>query len=232
MTEIQKPDSDSLDGLPITGLPKSMKPSIPRLGSYNEYLIKNDPEFAKQLESDFLNTNLYEIKKTDLKKDAAKNYLESDYRLRKYKEISEDDIEFSSYLKSLYGSGKTFFEANQDVVQNKTFNPNTDYTAEVVIITEDNYFKSDFISQTETMFELLGGICTIEYFKVNGSIGKITGTLSSKYVPDSQSDTRANAFGGLPGSRMLVWDVINTRWVSFYMSNLVRFVRDETSGIE
>jgi hypothetical protein len=232
MTEIEKPNSDRLDGLPIIGLPKPMKAQLPRVGSYNEFLLKDNKQFAETLESDFLNTNLYEIKKSDLIQKQEKSYLGSEYRLKKYKEISEKDIEFNEYLKSLYGSDKNFFEANENMVLNKTYNPTTDYNSEVVIITEDNYFKSNFISQTETIFELLSGMCTIEYFKVNGTIGKITGTLSNNYVPDSQGKTRSDAFGGIGRGRVLVWDIINTRWVSFYMTNLVRFVRDETSELQ
>lgn len=227
MPTLPEPDNDKLKELP-----NSFKPSIIKTGSENSFLNQNNPNFAKRLETDFLESKLFDIKKTDKENKERKNYLESNYRNEIYMSISKSDSDFNLYLKNLYGSVENFFEMNQDLVQNKTFNPNTDFHAEVVIITEENYYKSDFISTNEVILEMLNGICTVDYFQKDGNISRLNTTLSSKFIPYSQNDIRNSAFGGLYGRRILCWDLVKQKWASFYMRGMVRFVRDETSDLE
>jgi hypothetical protein len=235
MPKLPEPNNDSLKGLPNTGLPSNMASQRTRIVTANEYFKSNNPEYAKQIETienDFLNSKLYEISKTELSDKQKEEYLKSEYRLQMYKSVSQSDSDFNIYLKNMYGNISNFFEANTDLVENKTFNPRTDFLAEVSIITKDHYYKSDFISMNEVILEMLNGVCTVEYFKINGQISRLTTTLDDVFVPDSQNDVRRFAFGGLPGKRVLCWDLIKEKWSSFYMKNLKRFIRDETSGLE
>ena len=79
---------------------------------------------------------------------------------------------------------------------------------------------------------MLGGVCTIEYFQVDGNVDKLVCSLSQNSVPGNEFQTRLNSFAGLGGDRVLVWNLIKRGWSSFYMKNLIRFVRDDTSGIQ
>jgi hypothetical protein len=187
-------------------------------------------EYENKLEEAFLKTNLYETKKSESKK--QEDYLSSEYRTKVYQNITEKDLEFNKYLKNIYGSAKNYFEMNQNLLQNKVYDPSSDFQAEIEIITDETYYRSYFISQSETILELLNGVCTIEFFQTDGRIERIVGSLSREEVPQSQLSTRMYAFSGLRGSRVLVWNMFKQKWASFYMTNLKRFVRDDTSGLE
>jgi len=189
-----------------------------------------DYEFEAVIEEQFLSGNLSDISKKDSKE--KEDYIRSEYRKIKYREISEKDEEFNQYLRKSYGSAETFFEFNNDLQGLRSYNPSSDYQVEVSIITKEKVYESNFISQTETIFEMLSGSCTIDFYKIDGRISRILGTLSEKFIPDVEKETRLYGFYGLRGGRLLTWDIINKKWSSFYMVNLQRFVRDETSGIE
>lgn len=233
MSQLPAPSNDDISGLPVFGLPKGMNPPAIKVGSGNEFLKADNPAFAKKLETSFLESKLYDITRRDKNEKEIKDYNLSENKLSKYNRVAKDDADFNLYLRKMYGSIDNFFNLNEEFTNiHKTFNPKTDFQAEVVIITKDTFYKADFISQNETIMEMLSGICTVEYFKVDGRISKITTTLSSEFIPDSQNDVRSFAFGGLPGRRVLCWDLVKEKWSSFYMKNLKRFIRDETSGIE
>jgi hypothetical protein len=160
------------------------------------------------------------------------DYNSSNYRKEKYKNMPENDKEFADYIKRTYGSVSSFFDFRQDLIQDKLYDPSSDYLAEVVVITDEEYYKSGFISPTEVFFEILKGIATIEYFKMDGRAAKIVGTLEEGLRPSSQQNTRANAFSFIGSRRILVWDLQKQGWSSFYMSNLRRFIKDDTYGLE
>ena len=160
------------------------------------------------------------------------DYNSSNYRKEKYKNMPENDKEFADYIKRTYGSVSSFFDFRQDLVKDKLYDPSSDYLAEVVVITDEEYYKSGFISPTEVFFEILKGIATIEYFKMDGRAAKIVGTLEEGLIPSSQQNTRANAFSFIGAKRILVWDLQKQGWSSFYMSNLRRFIKDDTYGLE
>jgi hypothetical protein len=160
------------------------------------------------------------------------DYNSSNYRKEKYKNIPENDKEFADYIKRTYGSVSSFFDFRQDLIQDKLYDPSSDYLAEVVVITDEEYYKSGFISPTEVFFEILKGIATIEYFKMDGRAAKIVGTLEEGLIPSSQQNTRANACSFIGAKRILVWDLQKQGWSSFYMSNLRRFIKDDTYGLE
>ena len=182
------------------------------------------------LEEEFLNSTLTD--ETYVNKGDAKDYYSSKYRLEKYKSLINDDNEYNLYLRNLYGNANTFLETKTNLIENRNYDPLTDYVVEVGIITEDTYYKGSFISYDEVILELLNGTCTIDFIKVNGLAGMIVGTLSKDKIPSSQGDVRLASFAGLGGGRILVWNLLKGKWSSFYMSNLRRFMSDETSDIQ
>lgn len=196
--------------------------------------IKSNPfidyEFEATIEEEFLSGNLSDLSKKDNKE--KQDYLSSEYRKLQYREITEKDEEFNSYLRKTYGSVQNYFDFNNEIQDIRTYNPSTDYQVEVSIITNDKVYESNFISKTETILEMLSGVCTVDFYKRDGRISRIMGTLSENYIPDVEQETRFYSFYGLPGDRLLIWDIINKKWSSFYMINMERFVRDDTSGIE
>ena len=182
------------------------------------------------LEEEFLNSTLTD--ETYVNKGDAKDYYSSKYRLEKYKSLINDDNEYNLYLRNLYGNANTFLETKTNLIENRNYDPLTDFVVEVGIITEDIYYKGSFISYDEVILELLNGTCTIDFIRVNGLAGMIVGTLSKDKIPSSQGDVRLASFAGLGGGRILVWNLLKGKWSSFYMSNLRRFMSDETSDIQ
>jgi hypothetical protein len=182
------------------------------------------------LEEEFLNSTLTD--ETYVNKGDAKDYYSSKYRLEKYKSLINDDNEYNLYLRNLYGNANTFLETKTNLIENRNYDPLTDFVVEVGIITEDSYYKGSFISYDEVILELLNGTCTIDFIRVNGLAGMIVGTLSKDKIPSSQGDVRLASFAGLGGGRILVWNLLKGKWSSFYMSNLRRFMSDETSDIQ
>lgn len=160
------------------------------------------------------------------------DYLSSDYRIEKYKNLTQNDQFFIEYIKSTYGSEENFFQFNPSLLNTKTYDPSNDFLAEVSIVTKDINYKAGFISTTELILENLSGVTTIEYFKVNGLSAKIVGTLSQNLIPSAQAKTRQSAFGYLNSNRVLIWDMQKQGWSSFYMNRLIRFIRDDTSDVE
>jgi len=229
MSQFSKTPGDDLDGLlPSLDINEKYPPIDVRI---NQPINKSlSIEVLDDLESSFLDSNLSDISKREGKKE--EDYLSSQYRIEKYKNISKNDLEFNKYIKGIYGSAENYLEMNNFAFQNKIYDPASDYQAEVEIITNDTFYKSRFISQQETLLELLGGVCTIEYFQVDGNVDRLVCSLSQNIVPGNEFQTRLNSFAGLGGDRVLVWNLIKKGWSSFYMKNLIRFVRDDTSGIQ
>ena len=189
-----------------------------------------EENFEEEILNDFLQGDLNSL--SYQKQLSETDYNSSKYRIDKYKNLSENDKDFASYIKQTYGSVSNFFDFKQELGQDKLYDPSTDYLAEVVVITEDEYYKSGFISPTELFLEILNGIATIEYFKLDGRAAKIVGTLEEDLIPSSQQNARAGAFNFIGSKRILVWDLQKQGWSSFYMSNLRRFIKDDTYGLE
>ena len=187
-------------------------------------------EFEKSIEEEFLSGSLTDISKKEGKEKF--DYLSSEYRQQNYLNLAKNDEEFNSYLRKSYGTIQNFFDFNDEIQNIRTYNPAVDYLVEVSIITNEKIYESNFISKTETILEMLSGVCTLDYYKTDGRIARITGTISDDYIPDTEYETRLYSFYGLPGNRLLIWDLSKRKWSSFYMSNMERFVRDETSGVQ
>ena len=188
-------------------------------------------ENEKELEKSFLESDLNDPSYS-LAPGKIKDYVTSEYKSELYKNLTKEDEEFQKYIKNTYGSEENYFKFINSLSESRIYDPETDYFADVLIKTKDQAYKSEFISFHEVVMELLSGICVIEYTRVNGNSDKIVGSLSSKHIPDSEADTRLYGFGGLGRGRVLIWDTIKGGWSSFYMPNVIRFVRDETSGLE
>ena len=58
------------------------------------------------------------------------------------------------------------------------------------------------------------------------------GSLNMTYLPDDEYYTRRNFFSPLPGDRIVLWDISKQKWNSFYMSRLIKFIRDEKSDLQ
>jgi hypothetical protein len=80
--------------------------------------------------------------------------------------------------------------------------------------------------------EALSGVCTVVFMKKDGSVGRITGTLDPEYIPQSESATRRQLFSPQRGDRVIMWDLNKQDWRSFYMDKVIKFVRDDTIGLE
>jgi len=162
----------------------------------------------------------------------AKDYMQSEERKNKYEELTKEDDSLSEFLRSVYGSSETFFEFNKDLQSARIFSPGVDFNIEVEIVTKNDYYKSNFISSSEMFFEILGGVCTVQYYKTDGRADQMVVTLKRELVPSSQHGTRLDAFQSLGKNRLLVWNLQKEKWASFYVQNVVRFVRDDTSYLQ
>jgi hypothetical protein len=112
------------------------------------------------------------------------------------------------------------------------FDPTVDYVIDVQIVTRDKSYRTDHISAEEVIMEALTGICTVIFMKVNGSVGRITGTLEKKAIPSRQYRVRSQLFSPQKGDRIIMWDINKQDWRSFYMERVIKFIRDDTIGLE
>lgn len=188
--------------------------------------INQSTEFELDLLNTFLDSGL------NYRSGLPKDYIKSELRKDKYQNLAKDDDDFSGFLKTKYGSIKTFFELNEQLVEERIFNPLTDYPIEVEIITKEQYLKTNFISSSEMFLETLDGVATIQYLKKNGNASQIVGTLKKSLIPSSQYETRDKVFSYFGGQRILVWDLIKQDWSSFYVPLVRRFVRDDTTDLQ
>jgi hypothetical protein len=109
-----------------------------------------EENFEQEILNNFLQGDLNSL--SYQKQLSETDYNSSNYRIEKYKNIPENDKEFADYIKKTYGSVSSFFDFRQDLVKDKLYDPSSDYLAEVVIITDEEYYKSGFISPTEVFF--------------------------------------------------------------------------------
>lgn len=170
-------------------------------------------------------------------KGVIEKYSGSDEQIDGYSNIFFKDSQFKKYIIEKYGSIENYTIQKNLKLKSSVFNPLHDYVVDVTIITEENkFYKADHISVDEILLEALSGICTFYYTKVDNTSGKSTGTLDSDYIPDNQQENRSMMFSPLisriRGPRVIIWDINKQRWNSFYMKNLIKFVRDETIDVE
>jgi hypothetical protein len=112
------------------------------------------------------------------------------------------------------------------------FDPRYDVKTDVTVNTKEKTYKSDHISPNEIIMEGLSGICTIDYLKKNGNSDRFIGTLNKNIIDSNKSSERVLFFSPLQGNRIVMWNLVKKDWSSFFVSGLIRFVRDDTIGIE
>jgi hypothetical protein len=172
------------------------------------------------------------VSKRDIAEALGDQYWGSEYQKKQYENYKTADPLFQEFILKNFGSYDNFEKLNGFGDSKNIYDPYTDFKLDVTIITRNKFYKTDHISPFEVIAESLNGLCTVDYLKVNGSASKITGTLYKKYINPAQIAERANFFRPLAGNRIVLWDVIKQDWSSFYMAKAIRFVRDDTTGLE
>jgi hypothetical protein len=162
----------------------------------------------------------------------SENYWGSEYQKNVYDEFKIKDKIYERFILQKYGSYQNFALLTRAGDAENVFDPFTDFKFDVTIITKNKYYKTDHISPFELIRESLYGICSVDYRKTNGQSDKIIGTLYKKYINPANIEERSNFFFPLRGNRIVLWNMVKQDWSSFYMSRVVRFVRDDSTGIE
>jgi len=160
-------------------------------------------------------------------------YNGSDTQLQTYENLESSDPAYAEYIIKQYGSYQNFLFVNQ-IQRNfdSVFDPRYDIKTDVTVVTKEKSYKSDHISPNEIIMEGLSGICTIDYLRKNGNSDRFVGTLNKNIIDSNKSSERVQFFGPLKGNRIVMWNLIKKDWSSFFISGLIRFVRDDTIGIE
>ena len=204
-----------------------LEPSVlPRIGADREDQQRNLYDSIEEaMKKDFLNEKSAQGEK--------QKYDGSAYQIKTYENLESSDPLYARYISQTYGSYNNFLFTNQLVeTQSPIFDPRYDRRVDVTIITKDKFYKSNHISAIEMIMEAMSGICTIDYIKKDGRPNKLVATLDKEKINSNKSSDRTKFFSPLPGERIVMWNIIKQEWSSFYMSNLIRFVRDDTIGIE
>lgn len=200
-----------------------------QLQNLSDVNLQIPQNILKQLESQFLLDNLSSISY----KGALEDYYGSEKQKLVYENLKQNDQDFKKYIESEYGSYESFSTQKNIQLSNQQYDPFTDYNVDVNIISADGtIYTASHISSKEVIVELLTGICTFYYIKVNGGSGKSVGSLNAEFIPDIQYENRGYFFRALSGDRVGLWDINKQKWNSFYMSRLIKFIRDEKSSIE
>lgn len=172
------------------------------------------------------------IQPSETQSGLAENYWGSQYQRNLYEQFKNKDRQYEEYILKTYGSYDNFEKITNNNVYDNTFDPYSDFKMEVTIITKDKYYKSDHISPFQMIREMMYGICSVDFLRKNGQADKIIGTLYKKYIPPANIDERVNFFFPLRGNRIGIWNMIKQDWSSFYIANAIRFVRDDSTGLE
>lgn len=191
-----------------------------------------DPKYPNEFQRDLINSFLDSDFNSPSYRGVPDDYIRSPLRKQRYTDTPKEDDTFAEYVKQKFGSIENFFLFNEQLRNERIYDPLNDYDIEVEIITSEQFLKSNFISSSEMFMEILGGVCTVQYFKKNGNAAQIVTTLKKSLIPSSEHSTRESAFRFFGDKRVLVWDLTKQGWSSFYMSNVRRFVRDDTSGLQ
>jgi hypothetical protein len=160
-------------------------------------------------------------------------YSGSSIQKEAYNRIEKNDVLYKLFIQKNYGSYENFLIAKKLLQDITIFDPSVDYIIDTTVITKDISYKTDHLSTQEVINENLSGVCTIYFIKkTTGSVRRLQCTLNENLVPNSQSDIRSNFFSAGRGDLVGVWDINIQAWRSFYMSSVIKFVRDDTRSIE
>lgn len=160
------------------------------------------------------------------------NYTGSSLQEQTYRKLESHDRNYREFIEKNYGSYENYIRQNKIGQASTVYDPSIDYVMDVTVVTKDSSYKSDHISAQEVIMEALSGVCTIVFMKVDGSVGRITGTLDKAAIPSSSHETRLYFFNPLPNGRVAMWDINKQGWRSFYMDRVIKFVRDDTIALE
>jgi hypothetical protein len=160
-------------------------------------------------------------------------YTGSSIQKESYNRIEKNDILYKLFIQKNYGSYENFLMAKKLLQDITIFDPSVDYIIDTTVITKDISYKTDHLSTQEVINENLSGVCTV-YFtkKTTGTVRRLQCTLNENLVPNSQSAIRSNFFSAGRGDLVGVWDINIQAWRSFYMSSVIKFIRDDTTSIE
>lgn len=185
-------------------------------------------EEKNNLEKEFLSDSLsYESYKGKFK-----NYSGSSYQLKTYEKLITDDELYKQFISNTYGSYENFKTLNKVFQKGAIYDPTMDYSLDVTVITEDDFYKTDHISANEIIFESMSGICSFQFVKLDGTTSKVNGTLEAKHISGNELNRRSYFFSPQKNDRIVVWDVNKQKWSSFFMNRLFKFVRDDTIDLE
>jgi len=209
---------------------------------YSNYSIEpsrlNQVEYDQEDQQKNLMASIQEAMKNDLfvskfNLGEKQKYNGSDEQLKTYGNLEDSDPAYARYIVSQYGSYQNFLFVNQ-IQKNfdSVFDPRYDIKTDVTVYTKEKTYKSDHISPNEIIMEGLSGICTIDYLKKNGNSDRFIGTLNKNIIDSNKSSERVLFFSPLQGNRIVMWNLVKKDWSSFFVSGLIRFVRDDTIGIE
>lgn len=159
-------------------------------------------------------------------------YSGSLYQAETYKKITTEDASYKNFIIKKYGSYENYLRTTNLLSRSSVFDPTRDFKMDVTVITSDVTYKSDHISADEIILESMSGICSFSYIKKDGSPGRTNGTLEKNFIPTTQLRYRSSFFSPLPKAKIGVWDIYKQEWNIIFLRNMLKFVKDDTSGLE
>lgn len=163
----------------------------------------------------------------------VESYRGSGLQTSSYTNVHDNDATYKQFITRNYGSFDSFLSQNRIDQTQHLYDPSRDYLLDVTVQTENINYKTDHISAEETIMEMLSGICTVWFVKVTtGTTRRMVCTLQKNTMSSSEYRTRSQVFTPLQGDRIVVWDVNEGRWKSFYMHTVFKFTRDDSMSLE
>jgi len=191
-------------------------------------MAEKTPDFNDALTEEILKG----MEETSFEKTYSGKYQGSALQQETYSSLQKQDVLFQQYIANNFGSYENYLQQKKIQTNIAVFDPNVHYMMDVTINTEDETYKSDHISPDQLILEALSGVCTIVFVDSKNNVRRINGTLEKSYMPTKELQTRSSFFSPMPGDRIGIWDLNEQKWKSFYMAKTIRFVRDDTTGLE
>lgn len=159
-------------------------------------------------------------------------YQGSELQKTTYESLEKQDVLYKQYISNVYGSYDNFLKQKKLNTSLSVFDPTVHYMMDVTVITDEVSYKSDHISPDQVIMEALSGVCTVIFVDKDNNVQRLTGTLDKAAIPSKELQTRSSFFSPLPGDRIGIWDLNKQGWRSFYMAKTIKFIRDDTIGLE
>lgn len=173
-----------------------------------------------------------ELTKEGFSKSFAGEYTGSIIQKETYDRLQQNDRFYQRFITENYGSYENYLVQTRVGQASSSFDPTIDFVMDVTVTTKEHSYKSDHISSQEVIMEALSGVCSVVFVKVDGSVGKIVGSLDANYIAPTEQLNRFKFFSPLAKNRIVMWDINKQGWRSFYMENVIKFVRDDTTDLE